>query len=502
MGRSFFIYYKPELKMRFLPVNYSEQFCNLFKWQLVGKIPPVKIMRLSIKTLSQRWKTLNESWRFAIITFLMVRLFYALWSLAILMVQPLAVQNIELSNEPMLTIFNLQNSQPYTYLREINGQVLTFRAASASTVTDLQTGSTWDISTGIALQGQYQGSVLTPSKTVPSEIFPYHNTRPYPIRWLAIWQRFDANWYTSVADNGYGTIGGDDHFPPLFPVLIRILDPLFGSAFLAGLLISHLATLYAIKLSYDTFYEWGGNDPAKRTVLFLLIYPTSFFLFSVYTESLFLVTALLSLQYMKKGSWAWAGFWIFCALLTRLQGAALIIPMIYLMWREHSFLRKPASWFGLALPAIGGLFYLFLRSMQVTNGVVPLVESDWHARLVLPWQTYWYAIQTLASGSFTFIDFLNWAVVTLFMILLVAGWRKIPLEYNLYTAFSLLIMLIRIVETQPLISMSRYSLMLFPSFFILGLAGENPMLRRLIIYTFIPLNLYLSAQFFLWGWVA
>jgi hypothetical protein len=459
-------------------------------------------MQLFIKTLSQRWKTIDEAWRFAIIAFLAARLFYALWSLAILAVQPLAVQNIELSNEPILTIFNLQDSQTYTYLREINGKVLNFRATSASTVGDLQTGSTWDISTGLALQGQFQGTVLSPSKTAPSEIFPYHSTKTYPKRWLAIWQRFDANWYTSVADNGYGTIGGDDHFPPLFPVLIRILEPLFGSAFLAGLLISHLATLYALKLLHDTFNEWGGSYLAKRTVLFLLIYPTSFFLFSVYTESLFLVTALLSLHDMKKGSWAWAGFWIFCAVLTRLQGAALIVPMIYLMWREHSFLRKAVSWFGLAIPALGGLFYLFLRSTQVNHGVVPLVEADWHARLVPPWKTYWYAIQTLASGRFTFIDLLNWTVVTLFLILLVVGWRKIPLEYNLYTAFSLLIMLIRIVETQPLISMSRYSLTLFPSFFIFSLAGENPWLRRLIIYTFIPLNLYLSAQFFLWGWVA
>ncbi len=96
-------------------------------------------MRLSIKILSQHWKTIDEAWRFAILTFLAVRLFYALWSLAILTLQPLAVQNIELSNEPILTIFNLQNSQTYTYLREINGKVLNFRATSASTVSDLQT---------------------------------------------------------------------------------------------------------------------------------------------------------------------------------------------------------------------------------------------------------------------------------------------------------------------------------------------------------------------------
>jgi len=452
--------------------------------------------------LAQRWKALDQSWRFAIAAFLIVRLFYGLWSWTILTVQPLAIQNIGLSDEPVLTVFNLQTSQAHTYLRELDGQTLTFRAAGSDTAVDLQTGSLWDPSTGIALAGQYKGAALPPSKTTPADIFPYYNARPYPVNWLAIWQRFDANWYISVAETGYGGIAGDDHFPPLFPVLIRILQPLFGSAFLAGLFIAHLATFYAIKLLYDTFHQLGGVQLAKQSTLFILIYPASFFLFSVYSESLFLVAALLSFQQMKKRSWVWAGFWIFCAILTRLQGAALILPMMYLMWLDRPFLRKPVQWFGLALPALGGSFYLFLRSRQVTDGAIPFVEAAWHARLVPPWETYWYAIQTLLSGNFTFIDALNWSVITLFMILLIAGWRKIPLEYNLYTATSLLIILLRIVETQPLISMSRYALNLFPCFFILGFAGENPWIRRLIIYTFAPLNLYLSAQFFLWGWVA
>ena len=458
---------------------------------------------LSIKApLLPRWKTIDEAWRFAIITFVAVRLFYALWAWVIFTIQPLAVQNIQMSGEPVLTVFDVRNSQAYTYLRQINGQELDFRAANLNTVADVQTGSIWDISTGAALEGQYQGSTLSPSKTSPSEIFPYRNAEPYPITWLAVWQRFDANWYISVAQDGYGGIPGDDHFPPLFPVLIRILQPLFGSAFLAGLFISQIATFLAIKLLYETFRDWSGSSLAQRSTLFLLSYPTSFFLFSVYTESLFLVAALLSLQQMRRHSWAWASFWAFCAVLTRLQGAALIIPMIYLMWKDRPFLLKPAHWFGLALPGLGGLFYLFLRSKQVTDGAIPFVEPEWHARLVPPWETYLYSVKTLLSGSFAFVDFLNWAVVTLFIVLLLAGWRKIPLEYNLYSAFSLLIMLIRIVETQPLISMSRYSLTLFPSFFVLGLAAENPWMRRLIIYTFIPLNLYLSAQFFLWGWVA
>jgi len=451
---------------------------------------------------AQRWNRIDPSWRFAVLLFVAVRLFYAVWSWVIFTVQPLAVQNIELSNEPVLTIFNLTNNKAYTYLREIDGQVLTFQLVDRSTVRDLQTGSIWDVSTGKALQGSEKGVTLLPAKTSPSAIFPHLNLKPNYQGRFSIWQRFDANWYTTIADTGYGSIKGDDHFPPLFPVLIRALKPLFGSAFLAGLLISQVATLIAVKLLYDLFLEWGGPTLAIQSTAFFLIYPTAFFLFSAYSESLFLVAALLSLRDMKNRSWAWAGFWAFCAILTRLQGVALVIPMLYLMWLDRPFLRKVGHWFGLGIGALGGLFYIFLRSTQVTDGAVPFVEAEWHARLVPPWETYGYAIQTLLSGRFTFIDALNWFIATLFIILLVVGWRKIPVEYSLYVGFSLLIILIRIVETQPLISMSRYSLTLFPSFFMFGLAGENPWMRRLLIYTFIPLNLYLSAQFFSWGWVA
>jgi hypothetical protein len=214
------------------------------------------------------------------------------------------------------------------------------------------------------------------------------------------------------------------------------------------------------------------------------------------------MTTLLALRSMKNKSWAWAGFWVFCAITTRLQGAALFIPMLYLMWQDQPFLRKLQHWAGLAISGTGFLFYIFLRSTQVSGNALPFSEPAWRAKLVPPWETYLYAVRTLLSGDFNHIDLLNWVVVTFFILLLIIGWKHIPIEYNLYTVFSLLIMLIRIVETQPLISMSRYSLTLFPSFFILELAGNHPWRRRILIYSFIALNMFLSSEFFSWGWVA
>src|SRR5215216_300803 len=362
----------------------------------------MKYTRPHFSKIAQVWSSIDESWRFAIEAFLIARLFYALWSWLIFMIQPIAIQNFELSGEPILSIFSLVNNQGYVYLREVKEGILTFQSMDMGHVRDLQTGTIWNISSGSASQGPYAGSVLMPAKTSPSDIFPYFGATVYPGGLLSMWQRFDSNWYVSIAEHGYGGIPGDDHFPPLFPFLIRLLQPIVGSAFLAGLVISQIGILVSLKLLYHVFTQWGAKATGRRALLFLIMYPTFFFLFSAYSESIFLMTTLLAFQSMHKRRWAWAGFWVLCAILTRLQGAALIFPMLYLMWRDAPLLRKTAHWVGLFIAGLGGLFYLYLRSRQVTAGAVPFMEPEWHARLVLPWETYLYAVRTIVTGNGTF----------------------------------------------------------------------------------------------------
>jgi hypothetical protein len=454
-------------------------------------------------TVALRWHSVDASWRYAITVFVIARVLFGLWSWVVYSIQPVAIQNFELAGEPILSVFRVKDGQRYIYRREVNGTVLTFRPLRADLIVDQQTGTIWNISTGQAIQGQYLDLKLVPPvSTELQDIFPYFGSSPYPGTWLAMWQRFDANIYATIAEHGYGRISGDTHFPPLYPLLTAILMPLWGNAFRAGLFVSHVATLILLKLLYGVFTEWGGLETGKRAVLFFVIYPTFFFFFSAYSESLFIVCVLLALRTMKIRSWAWAGFWTFCAILTRLQGAALLAPMIYLMYRDARFLRRASHWFGLAIAGLGGLFYIYLRWLEGTVNVLPTVESEWQARLALPGESYLYAIRTMLAGYASYIDILNFLVATLFLILLIAGWSKIPLEYNLFMVFNLLILSIRVVETQPLNSMLRFSLTLFPAFFTLGIAGNRPWVRRVIIYTSIPLSLYLSGQFMIWGWVA
>jgi hypothetical protein len=65
-----------------------------------------------------------------------------------------------------------------------------------------------------------------------------------------------------------------------------------------------------------------------------------------------------------------------------------------------------------------------------------------------------------------------------------------------------LVPLFRMNSMQPLVSMSRYVLVLFPLFCLLGKWGQKPWVNRLIVYAGFLAALYFSAQFFSWGWVA
>jgi hypothetical protein len=49
--------------------------------------------------------------------------------------------------------------------------------------------------------------------------------------------------------------------------------------------------------------------------------------------------------------------------------------------------------------------------------------------------------------------------------------------------------------------MSRYALEIFPAFILWGAWGKHSWVNRAILYLSFPLNLYLSAQFLIWGWV-
>jgi hypothetical protein len=62
--------------------------------------------------------------------------------------------------------------------------------------------------------------------------------------------------------------------------------------------------------------------------------------------------------------------------------------------------------------------------------------------------------------------------------------------------------LTKVGEVQPLLSLSRYVLVLFPGFVLLARAGQrSAWWNRAIVYPSVALSIFYVGQFVLWGWV-
>ncbi len=453
-------------------------------------------------SIAARWRTRDPAWGFALAAFAISRAWFLLWSLLISLVVPVVAQNLDLFGAPVLATFDLTSSARAVYSRELDGAILSFRAGERGTVVDVQSGSVWSLREGRALSGAYVGRALNASPYSVEDVFPYRGVAAESPPLLGLWQRFDTNWYLAIAERGYGTNEGDVHFPPLYPALIRVVVALVGDSMLAALLISNFAFIAALALFYQSTREWFGAPVAARAATYLVLFPTAFFFLAAYTEPLFLLATLLALRAMQTRAWLSAGLWCFCAVLLRLQGVALLVPLAYELWSARPLDKRFARVVSLTLPALGLALYLFIRALVGDSAVIPTTEPNLFARLAPPWENYWYGLQTLASGKFLFADVLNFVLTTIVLVAFARSWRKLPRALALYTVASLVILTLRVVESQPLNSMSRYTLTLFPIFMLFGIWGAKGWAQRALVYPSVALALYLSAQFFLWGWVA
>jgi Gpi18-like mannosyltransferase len=173
---------------------------------------------------------------------------------------------------------------------------------------------------------------------------------------LEPWQRWDTNFYLHIAKEGYSVSSSLVAFLPLYPSLIRLVAKLLGGQYLlAALLISWSAIFGSCFLLEERFNKMADQKTAVRGIRNLLFFPTAFFFFAGYTESLFLFFVLLAWRYADRGKWLLAGVVGALATITRFIGVVLVVPFGWNLlqnWRKsktYSFvgvLLVPAAYIG------------------------------------------------------------------------------------------------------------------------------------------------------------
>lgn len=346
------------------------------------------------------------------------------------------------------------------------------------------------------------------------------------------WFRWDTGWYLKIAALGYASDDGTIIFPPLYPLLIHLLAPLMGYNYLlAALLISSLCCLSALILFYEVALdELGEGSTALRAVVFLVAFPTAFFLLAGYSEALFLSLSLAVWFFAKRQAWILAGIFAGLAVLARLQGWLLMLPLAWLIISiDHSipgespfaeakrvilslldrrtYLRiwnrlRAGAWAILALPPLALAGYMVWLRQAGLGDITTAYDQYWTMDVVLPWQGFVQLFARLFQGGLAITDWIDFGLFLLFFAISLVWLNRQRPAFSLYIWATFGLMFMRGYSSHLMAGYMRYLLTLFPVFLLLAAQVKGRFWTASLVAAFTLLQIFLLWAFLNWFWVA
>jgi len=322
-------------------------------------------------------------------------------------------------------------------------------------------------------------------------------TQKYDNTFYQFFLRFDSGWYLDIAKNGYLLIENSQSnvaFFPLMPVLMKIGSflPLI-SIEISGIILANLCAF----LSFFVFYKLlllKFKDISKLSLFLLIIFPSSFFLGFVYSESLFLFLTITAWYFAEKNKIIKSSICGIFAALTRPLGFLLFFPLLYKYYKEKTLNLSVLS--GLLLIPIGimpFLLYLYLKFNDFL--IFQKVQMYWDRSFTWIWDTIFvYIIEIIYN--FNFIIFLDLATLLIVIYLTIYLWIKVDRAYSYWVAIGILTPSF----TGTLASINRYSLVLFPIFIAIAKILKNKTIRIFYYIFSISILIYLTARVTLRYW--
>ena len=325
---------------------------------------------------------------------------------------------------------------------------------------------------------------------------------------IDVWARWDSDWYLLIAQEGYAeSPSSTPAFFPLYPGLVAVGGRLLAGHFvLAGVLLSLAACAVAFVLLHRLALVRLGAEGAHRAVLYLAVFPTALFLGAVYSESLYLMLALAAFLLAERGRFLGAGIVAGLAMLTRPVGLALLPALAILAWRAPNR-RRALAGLAAALP-LAALYPLAL-GLWIGEPLAPLRAQEGIWERTLSWAGplggLWRGVTALGdtSPARTFaLNVLQLAFTLLFLVLAGVAWRRFGAPYGLFALVSLAIPLSLPAEDFPLLSMSRFGLVVFPLVLALAALTTRPRVHEAVVAVSSLLLGLGVVQWALWQWVA
>lgn len=321
----------------------------------------------------------------------------------------------------------------------------------------------------------------------------YINYITNPLFWG--WANFDGEHYLSIAMFGYKDL--QLAFFPMYPYAMNNLSRLIGSStasyLWSGMILSNIFFLGSLLLFWRIIKLDYSEKIAKIAVILLLIFPTTFFFGSVYTESLFLFLSLLTYYLYRKDKYLFSGLVGILMTLTRLYGGFVIVMIIVdVLVRKISILeifKQKIYLIGLSASGLASYMAycwyskgdaLAFYSLQTNVG-----EHRSLGLIMLPQVFYRYLVKIIPNLSWNYLPvvfttLLELAVAILFLMILYFSFKKIRWDYWVYILLGYVIPTL----TGSFSSLPRYVIVLFPAFIFMAIKFEK-------LNTYLRLGIYL-----------
>lgn len=345
---------------------------------------------------------------------------------------------------------------------------------------------------------------------------------PFP---MCIYFHWDFPGYVQIAHQGYRTTQ-DVAFFPLWPLLVRFGGRLLGglypfSYYVAALLLANACFYFALVLLYRLLLEDFEASLARRALFYLAFSPYALYFFLGYTESLFLLLCVAVFLLLRRGKaldWWLAGALGLLASLTRSSGIALAVPFLVVYFQrfwtagehnQHNWVQKLGAFVPIFFIPAGILIYmLYLWHVKGNPLIVSSQEANvWHRHFTLPWVGFTKTIQLLFSHTLSPLNMsknmIDLVLSLAFFATLAFGWRRLPLHYSLFAlALALFALSFPVAIVEPLTSMPRYLMIIFPITVIFASWGKQLRFDQFYLALALPLFAMNVLLFISHNWVA
>lgn len=259
------------------------------------------------------------------------------------------------------------------------------------------------------------------------------------------WGNWDSGAFLSIAQYGY-----DSHttvFFPLYPMLIKFFSLSGLSYFCSAFFISQICTVIFMFYFFKLVLLDFNLPSAKRSIFAILIFPSAFYLGSIYGEALFMAVAVPAFYFARKGNWIIASVLAGLAGISRLAGLGVITAIMF----EYLLVKQPKITFD------------FLRQNR-------LIKTITYLSLVI-FMLYLFQAFSITGGDFfvsgilaSLISLTGWVLIIaiIFPILNVARYFLGHLEIKRIFSFNFLSLALSIL---PFLSYLIYQKTMFGSYF-------------------------------------